>query len=565
MLTCLRVQNLAIIDELEVELGRGLNVLTGETGAGKSILVTALRLVLGGKGRGDMVRTGADKAIVEALFDISDDDALRERLAEAGLPGGDELLVRRVIHANGRTRAYVNGTLATAKQLGTLAEGLADISSQHQHHTLADARSHLDFLDAFGELVADRDRVREAYADVVARERALEELRAAYRDRADREDLLRYQLNEIDEVAPEPEEKDELESERAKLKHGTRLATAAAHAEQVLYAKDRSVSEIVGKILAEVQDAAELDPALEPHAENLAGALSQLEDVAAELGAYAREISLEPGRLAEVEDRLHRIQRLERKYGGSVEMVLEHRASAAAELDNLEHHEERLEEAESAHAHALQTASKRARALRKKRRKAASVLGQKISDELATLGMGGARVEVELAPLDGKGPNVDGARLSPTGIDRAEFLIAPNPGEKAQPLAKIASGGELSRAMLAIKRVLAGLGRAGTYVFDEVDSGVGGAVAEVIGRKLADVAAHHQVLCVTHLAQIAVYGDAHFQVAKEVDEGRTRSSIVRLDDKERLEELARMVGGVKITKRTRAAAAEMLEQARARE
>ena len=272
---------------------------------------------------------------------------------------------------------------------------------------------------------------------------------------------------------------------------------------------------------------------------------------------------MSPQGLAEVAGRLHRLQHRERKYGGSPEAVLDHRVRAAEELEQLQRHEEFLQAAEETHQAALERATKLARQLRKKRTSAATKLGKAISGELHTLGMGGARVEVDLAPLDGRGPEVDGARLSPTGIDRAEFLIAPNEGEKAQPLARIASGGELSRAMLAIKRVLAGLGPAGTYVFDEVDSGVGGAVAEVIGRKLKDVAAHHQVICITHLAQIAVFGAVHFQVRKQVDEGRTRSEIERLTTPQRLEEVARMVGGVKITKRTRAAAAEMLEQARA--
>ncbi len=563
MLTCLRVHNLAIIDELEVEFGPGLNVLTGETGAGKSILVTALRLVLGGKGRADMVRTGATKAEVEALFELGDDPDLRARLEEAGLDGGEELVVRRVIQANGRTRAYINGTLATATQLSTLAAGLADISSQHQHHTLANPHSHLNFLDAFGRLLDDRAEVKAAHTLLVEAAAALEELKQRFRERADREDLLRYQVGEIDEVAPVVDEREALEQERGRLRHGERLATAAANAEDVLYARDRSVSEQIAKVLTNVRDAATLDASLLPHVESLAGALSLIEDVAADLGSYARDVTVSPQRLAEVEERLHRLQHLERKYGGSPEAVLEHRARAAEELEQLQRHEEFLLAAEETHQAALERATKLARQLRKKRTSAATKLGKAISEELHTLGMGGARVEVDLAPLDGRGPEVDGARLSPTGIDRAEFLIAPNEGEKAQPLARIASGGELSRAMLAIKRVLAGLGPAGTYVFDEVDSGVGGAVAEVIGRKLKDVAAHHQVICITHLAQIAVFGAVHFQVRKQVDDGRTRSEIERLTTPQRLEEVARMVGGVKITKRTRAAAAEMLEQARA--
>ena len=563
MLTCLRVSNLAIIDELEVELGPGLNVVTGETGAGKSILVTALQLVLGGKGRPEIVRTGAKSAEIEALFEVGDDPAVRARLEAAELEAGNELIIRRVVQASGRTRAYVNGRMATAKQLSVLAAGLADISSQHEHHTLADPRTHLEYLDAYARLMGERAKIAKAHAGLADAQRELEELEQRYRERADREDLLRFQVREIDELAPEAGEDDALNEERERLRHATRLATAAGGAEDAVYAADGSITETLSRVAGEVREAAEIDGALGPLADRLDEAMAQLEDVGRELGAYARDVQLDPERLGEVEDRLAALHRLQRKYGGSVEAILAHRAEAAEELESFDRHDELFAEAQAKREAALKTARQVARALSAKRKKASKALGEKISDELVSLGMGGARVVVDLAPLAGKGGlEVDGAHLSATGIDRAEFLIAPNKGEKARPLAKIASGGELSRAMLAIKRVLAGLGRTGTYVFDEVDTGVGGAVAEVIGRKLGDVAGHHQVICITHLAQIAVYGDTHFQVSKKIVGERTKSEITRLSDAERLEEIARMVGGVTITDRTRAAAAELLDQAR---
>lgn len=563
MLTCLRVSNLAIIDELEVELGPGLNVVTGETGAGKSILITALQLVMGGKSRPELVRTGADEAVIEALFELGADPELRARLEAAELAAGDELVIRRVVQSEGRSRAYVNGRLATAAQLAVLAAGLTDISSQHQHHTLVDPKTHLDFLDAYARLLDQRATIARAHATLADAAAELEALQRRYRERADREDLLRFQVDEIDALGLRDGEDRELEEERERLRHAERLARAAGGAEEALYAQDDSLSEALGRIAQEVREAAEIDASLAPLADRIDEALAQIEDTAKELGRYAREVSLDPDRLGEVEDRLDRLHRLQRKYGGDVAAILEHRASAADELASLEQHEDRVAEAEAKQQAALAEATKVARELSQKRKAASRALGEKIGDELASLGMGGARVVVELAPLEAKGGlEVDGARLSATGIDRAEFLIAPNKGEPARPLAKVASGGELSRAMLAIKRTLAGLGAAGTYVFDEVDTGVGGAVAEVIGRKLADVAAHHQVICITHLAQIAVYGQTHFRVAKKVVGERTCSEIVKLDEAERLEEIARMVGGVKITARTRAAAAELLEQAR---
>jgi len=322
--------------------------------------------------------------------------------------------------------------------------------------------------------------------------------------------------------------------------------------------------ERLGRVAAEVREAAGIDPALAPMADALESATTQIEETARELGAYARDVTVDPERLAEIEERSHRLKRLMRKYGGDVEGVLAFREAAAGELDGLDRAEERLEELERARAACLAKAADAARELSAARRGIAEGLAAQISEELGTLGMGGARVEVQVEPLaERRGElTVDGARLSETGIDRVAFLIAPNKGEEPRPLRKIASGGELSRAMLAIKRVLSGVGRAGLYVFDEVDSGVGGAVAEVIGRKLVDVAAHHQVICITHLAQIAVYAERHYRVLKEVEGERTRSRIERLGDEERLEEVARMVGGLKITKSTRRAAAEMLEVAR---
>ena len=592
MLGCLRVRDLAIIDALEVELGEGLNVVTGETGAGKSILVTALQLVLGARARPEVVRTGAKSAEVEALFEVADDPRLRARLEAAGIEPQEhgEVLVRRWVSASGRSRAYVNGRLTTLTQLQELASGLADISSQHEHHTLTDPRTHLDYLDAFAGLEQDRERVRQTYGDVAEAEAALRELYARARDRADREDLLRFQVKEIDELDPHEGELESLAAERERLRHAEKLVLAAGGAEHELYARDGSLSETLGRIAARVREAADVDTALGEPARQLEDALTQIEDAAGALGHYARELDLDPERLAIVEDRLDRMRRLQRKYGPQIEDILAHRNAAAEELDALDRHEERLNEATERRDKALSSASKAARALSAKRKKHASKLGMRISSELEDLGMGGARVLVELAPLPGpvgtrdadaeeakssavdrssrsapaaRPLAVDGARLSETGIDRCEFLIAPNTGEEARPLRKVASGGELSRALLAIKRVLAGLGPGGLYVFDEVDSGVGGAVAEVIGRKLAQVAEHHQVLCITHLAQIAVHGDSHLRVSKDVEGGRTRSSIARLDDTaERLDEVARMVGGVKITKRTREAAREMLQLAR---
>ena len=567
MLTLLRVRNLAIIDELEVELGPGLNVVTGETGAGKSILVGALKLVLGSRGSPEMVRSGADRAEVEALFEVGNDPAVRARLEAAGAEPGPELVVRRVLPATGRARAYCNGSLATLAQLEELAAGLVDISSQHQHHTLVDPATHLGYLDAFARLDGLAGEVRIAHAALMAALRALREAESRLRDRAAREDLLRFQLAEIDKLDPAEDEVEQLAEERDRLSHAERLRTAAANAEHVIYGADSAVCSKLARVVGDLQDAARHDPALGELAERVAVASTELEEAARDLGHYAQRLGIEPERLAEIEERLHALKRLVRRHGADLSAVIAFRDQARAELDQLDQGEARVEALQADQARRLAAAGVQARALSARRHAAAALLGDAMTHELASLGMGGARVEVAVAPIEGRSEelNVDGARLTATGLDHVEFLIAPNPGEEPRPLRKVASGGELSRALLALKRVLAGMGGVGLYVFDEVDSGVGGAVAEVIGRKLAEVARHHQVLCITHLPQVAIYADRHLVVAKRVEEGRTLSTIRPLSEAERVEEIARMLGGIEQNEETRAAAAALLAGARRRE
>jgi len=564
MLLCLRVKNLAIIDALEVELPPGLNVVTGETGAGKSILVTALSLVLGRRAAPELLRTGASEAEVEALFDVSDHVAVRDRAREMGIEVEDELVLRRVIQASGRTRAFVNGRLASASQLSELAKGLCDISSQHEHHTLVDAASHVHFLDAFAELVPLGVQMLEAHKLLMAAQAALHEHAERTDKREEREDLLRYQIREIEELDPKPGEQAALAEERERLRHSERLSELTGSAEDALYARDEAVCAELSRVLRNLEEASALDPRLSKVAEQLASAHRELEDAARELGSYARMVVYDPGRLSELEERLDALSRCARKYGGSIESALVHKTRAQAELDTLEHGAEHRKRLESEWGQAASAAREIAEKLSAGRKAAANKLGREVSRELKSLAMGDATITVEVEPAKGREGElaVDGARLSSTGIDRVEFLIATNPGETPRPLSKIASGGELSRAMLALKRVLAGLGPGGLYVFDEVDSGVGGAVAEVIGRKIREVSRHHQVICITHLAQIAVYADAHYRVQKSVGGGRTRSEIVRLDADEGREEIARMLGGIEISKETRAAAREMLKSAR---
>ncbi len=565
VLTCLRVRNFAIIEELEVELDGGLNIVTGETGAGKSILVDALQLVLGARGRPEVVRTDADAAEVEALFDVSDEIDALDALREQGLETDGQLVIRRVVNASGRTRAYVNGRLATLGQLREVTKGLADISSQHEFHSLADPRNHLAYLDAFADHEPLIQEVNAAHAALVEAAARLEEVVSEERGRADREDLLRFQISEIDALADVLKNEDALLAERERLRHAENLGSTTGKAETQLYSADDAICGSLSRIATSVEQASRFDPTLGAVSEQIRDALVQLEDAASELGRYARDLFFDPERLTQLEEELDQLQRLKRKYGGSRADVIAHRDQAKAELDSLEQYEERVDRCQRQCDEALERAAAVALSLRKKRQSAARRLSKAISEELSSLGMGEAKVTVELAALEG-GPRelqVSGARLSPSGIDRAELLIAPNPGEEAKPLRKVASGGELSRSMLAIKRVLAGLGPANLYVFDEVDAGVGGAIAEVIGRKIHDVAQHSQVLCITHLPQISAYADAHYRVHKEVVGERTKSDIRLLSDAERLEEIARMLGGVRVTEQARAAAQQLIQGANA--
>ncbi len=558
MLSLLRVRNFAIIDELEVELGPGLNVVTGETGAGKSILVGALQLVLGARARPDAVRTGAERAEIEALFDLRGEESLRARLAEAGVDATDELVVRRVVEAEGRSRAYLNGRLVTLGQLEGLARGLVDISSQHEHQRLADPVSHLGYLDAFAGLDPLRAQVAEAVASLLRAAAQVAEVKAAAQAALEREELLRFQLAELEKADPQAGEEDTVQAEIARLRHADALRGHLARAGDALYAADGSVTEVLARVVHELEAAARVDPALDALIAPIEAARAELEEAGRAIGKASRGVRADPERLQEAEDRLHVLRRLVRRFG-TLEAAIARRAQARGELDAISSADDRLAALEVASRAALETASTAARALRAARQRSAETLGEAITAELASLGMGTARVEVSVAALEGHGePSVDGARLAPNGIDRVEFLIASNPGEEPRPLRRVASGGELSRALLALKRVLAGLGPVGTYVFDEVDTGVGGAVADTIGRKLAEVGAHHQVLCITHLPQVAVFGATHLHVRKSVRDGRTASKVVRLEGEHRVEEIARMLGGATLTSAAREAAVALL-------
>jgi DNA repair protein RecN (Recombination protein N) len=567
VLVTLRVKNFILMEELELSLESGFNVLTGETGAGKSIVIGALSLVLGGRASAEQVRPGATEAEIEALFDVRGSERLLAQLEAAGVSGEGDLVIRRVVHVNGRSRAYLNGRLCTASELAALAPELADVASQHESVSLTDPATHLDYLDRFARLVDARNELGADVARLEEIVRAIHKAREAERGRGEREAFLSFQLQAIDALSPRPGEIDELGLERNRLRHAGRLLEVTRRIAHRLDQSEDAICDEVARMVSDLRSMAELDPALSASAEALDAVWNELSDIARDTARYAERTEANPSRLEEVEERLYRLESLIRQHGPTIEDVLQTRERLAAELAAITGAESRVAELNRERDALLAGAAERARKLSAKRRKAAERLGSVISSELAEMGMGGARVVVDVAALGGDRSelSVDGARLGHDGIDRVEFLIAPNKGMDPRPLRKIASGGELSRALLALKRSLAECGPAGLYVFDEVDTGVGGAVADKIGRAMADVARHHQVLCITHLAPIAAFGEAHFVVTKQTGGGVTTSGVSRVDRRERVAEVARMLSGAKITEAAMKAAVELIHAARPEE
>lgn len=623
MLRHLRVTNFAILSDVEIELGAGMNVLTGETGAGKSLIVEAVNLLRGGRASADIPRTGTDEAVVEAIVEVPPD--LRERviavLEGAGLPGlgsqgePDEVFIRRVIQRGGRSRTYVNGALTTAARLAELGALLVDLSGQHQHQGLVDPSRHRDLLDAFGAAQPLAEAMALAWAELRRCDDALAALGGDEREREARIDYLRYQLDELDAAALSPGEDQTIELERVRLASVDLLQGAARAAEDVLYGSDESARDRVAAAAREVERGLRTDSTLEPIAKQLVEIETLIDDAADQLRSYADKLEGDPERLAYLDERIALIRRLVRKHAAAgLDEILAKAAQLRSELVALTGRDATLVEVLAARTKAEAAAMSAAAALTACRKKAARKLEKEVGAALAELGMGSALLQVSIDTLDpadthdshgaadggastkdSSGSAKDAAvtkdakasaprsatasparsasarrGLGPHGADRVELVLASNKGEDARPLAKIASGGELSRIMLALKLGLQSAGRAehvATYVFDEVDTGIGGATAQVVGSQIRAVAGERgtgangrQVLCVTHLPQIAAFADHHFHVEKAEVGGRTETRVKRLTAAARKDELARMLGG-QATSKAKAHAAELLAEA----
>jgi DNA repair protein RecN (Recombination protein N) len=553
MLTQLRVTGFAIIDEVELPFGPGLTVITGETGAGKSILVEALGLLRGGRASSDLIRTGTDEARVEAMFDVSGDSEIQRALADDGREVSEGLVVRRAIARTGRGRIHLGGSLATAADLAATVGKLCDITSQHDQQLLVDPESQLATLDGFAGNQSLLAQAKEAFAALTEARADLAAFDADARTRAEREDLLRFQLRELEEANLAPGEDEALRLERERCKGAEKFLAACTRGEEGLYSGEDAAAGRIASVAREIAAIAAIDPALAPLVETLRAAQAQVEDAASSLARYAGKLRFEPERLAEIEERLFLIGRLLRKHGGSVAAAIQRREEMARELAQLGSFEEGLLARQARVGAAEERMNQLCDALGERRRKAARTLGKRIDETLRDLGLAGARLSVEVE---------DRETLGSRGRDRVRFQFAPNPGEAPRPLERIASGGELSRVMLAVTQVLAKEGQATTYVFDEVDAGVGGGTAEVIGRKLAAIARHKQVLVVTHLPQIAAFADSHVKVHKESTKTHTSIRVALLSPEERKDEIARMLGGVTLTAQATAHAEEMLRRSK---
>jgi DNA repair protein RecN (Recombination protein N) len=553
MLVELRIRDYAVVHDLTLQLGPGLNVLSGETGAGKSIIVGALSLLLGERASSDLVRAGADRASVEAVFDVEAVPAVLERLEEFGLRLEDGLLIlRREVAAEGRNRAWVSGSPTTAGIVGELGTALVDLHGQHEHQTLLRPRDQRDLLDAFGGAAEVAGEVSALHRELTELQSELEAREERRRDVESRADFLRFQLDEIDRARLSPGEDEALEAEAGRLENSEELAEGASALHDELYARDDALADRIAEARRRLERLAEHDPDLRIEADRLNEAWHVLADVGRSIGTYATSVDHDPERMGEVRERLDKLFRLKRKYGPELADVLataQRVRTELADLDDAQHDLEDLRARIDAGGLRLSEAAGR---LSEKRRVAAVSLGEAVAAVLPELGLKGARFEVTLTTQD---------TISAAGAERVEFLVSTNPGFDPMPLARIASGGELSRIMLALKSILAAVDQVPVLVFDEIDAGIGGAVATAVAEKLVQVSGRHQVFVVTHLAQVASRARSHLLVEKSTGADATSVAVRELTGDARVEEVARMLGGDPESETSREHARELLESA----
>ena len=564
MLQELRIRNIAIIDELSLSFSKGLNILTGETGTGKSIILGAVQLLLGSRATEEMIRDAREEAVVEALFDLTDNKVSRGKVKELFPRGGmgeeeSALVLKRTLSRSGRGKTYVNGNLATLGMFSEIGAELLSVCGQHEHQSLQRVETHVDIVDEFGGLMELRGEFERQFAAFTELAEDIRRIREEQdRWRKERE-LMAFQAREIELSSLQPGEEEALKEEQRVLVHARKLVEFVRGSEEALDGEDGSAIDKIRAVVVQGREMAGIDRSLLPLLKTLESSLIQLEEVTRAFTEYEKRIELDPERLEGVESRLDEINRLKKKYGPTVEAVLSFKKEIDEKVASFAFDEGRLVELESRQKSLAEKVGVLERKLSEERKRVSIELKKSIEKELASLGMKKTTFRVEREEV---------ARFS-KGIDRIEFLISPNPGEEVKPLAKIASGGELSRMMLAMKRIMARggamrgaeSGGGQVLIFDEVDSGIGGAIAEVVGKKLKDLSREHQVICVTHLPQIACFGDTHYSVRKGARGGRTVTQVDSLNREGVIDEVARMLGGLEITEKTRSHAKEMIDNA----
>jgi DNA repair protein RecN (Recombination protein N) len=565
LLTELRVTNFAIIDDLTLEFSGGLNILTGETGAGKSILVDALGLLLGDRAHGEQVRTGASEAEVEAVF-TDCGKAVGTLLTARGLAAGEngELIIRRQVNRTGRHRAYVNGKSAPRATLEEIGGRLVDIHGQHQHQSLLTISNHLEILDDYGQLRDLRQEFKGLFDEAASLEKKMEKILVDESERESRLDFLGFQLREIDGAGLNPGEEEELLQAREVILNAEKISTLMREAIDILYEGEAAAAGQVETAMERVQALAGHIPELSSSASDLQGVGAVIQEAVNALQEWDRKTEYDPGYQDQVEERLASIGRLKRKYGGTVEEILARREDIKRELDSLQEADVTLEKWSRQRGEVLRKMTFLGAKLSKARHRASNRLEKEVVGQLSELGMEKARFSVRLEPrLDPEGIlETDEGRIEPWegGLEEGEFMISTNPGEELKGLARVASGGELSRIMLALKNVLAGFDRVMSLIFDEIDTGIGGAHARVVGRKMKRLSRDRQVICITHLPQIAGLADSHFLVLKEVDGERTRVGVQKLSRRDRIREIARMIAGEVVTPSARQHAEELMKE-----
>lgn len=566
MLHALVIKNFAIIEDLRIEFGPGLSVLTGETGAGKSIIIQAVNLLLGSRASADLVRTGKDNAELEAVFDIAPDSHAARLMADQNMDIEDGLIIRRVVSAEGKSKIYINARQTTLDFLKQVTENLAGVSSQHAHQGLLKEDQHLDILDEFSRTLDLRKDVAGLYRKIVPLRKEISRLKAE-KETAEKElGLLQFQVDEIETANIQPGEDEELIQKRDQLQNAGQLFEAVNGAIHNLYDRDGSTLEQISAISVRFGRFCGTDEKLDAMARRIDEISYEIQDLVSEFRSFAAGIDLDPQSLDQVNQRLDQIARLKRKYGGSLDTIFEQYRGMAQNLADVQGIEGRIEQLEQEQKGLVALIRQKAKALSMRRQKEGLALARLAKAELGALEMGRATFEVDFSTDPGVAPDElateDNEKISATGMDRVRFLFSPNPGEAAKPLVKIASGGELSRIVLALKAVLCRGQSFETLIFDEVDAGIGGATSDKVGLKLKELGRVQQVICITHLAQIARYGNHQFRITKQVSGGRTATRITPLTCQEdRINELARMIGGSRITDATLAHARELLDTA----